>query len=49
MTKRPLQHLLMLSVLTSASLLALSARADLQERNDHSAESHHRSPGSRRR
>jgi YVTN family beta-propeller protein len=35
MTKRSLQQLLKLSVFTSAALLALSARADLQERNDH--------------
>jgi YVTN family beta-propeller protein len=34
MRKRSLQHLLKLSVLTSAALLALSARADLQDRND---------------
>jgi YVTN family beta-propeller protein len=34
MTKRSLQHLFKLSVLTSAALLALSARADLQERHD---------------
>src|SRR4029077_17416922 len=34
MTKRSLQYLLKLSVLTSAALLALSARADLQERNE---------------
>jgi YVTN family beta-propeller protein len=34
MTKRSLQHLLKVSVLTSAALLTLSARADLQERKD---------------
>lgn len=34
MTKRSLQHLLTVSVLTSATLLALSARATLQERDD---------------
>ena len=34
MTKRSLQHLLKLCVLISVTLLALSARAYLQERND---------------
>ena len=33
MTKRSLRHLLKLSAVTSVALLALSARADLQERN----------------
>src|SRR5258705_1698753 len=34
MMKRPLQHLLKLTVLTSATLLALSARAHLQQPGD---------------
>ena len=34
MTKRSLQHLLKLSVVTTTALVALSARADLQERKD---------------
>jgi hypothetical protein len=44
MTKRSLRHLLKLSALTSAALLALSARADLQEQNGHPQDkvSHHR-------
>ena len=40
MTKRSLQHLLKLSALTSAALLALSARADLQERKNDRRERH---------
>jgi len=44
MTKRSLRHLLKLSALTSAALLALSARAYLQEPNGHPQDkaSHHR-------
>src|SRR5712671_6803427 len=38
MPKRSLRHLLELSVLSTAALLALSARADLQERKDHRQE-----------
>jgi YVTN family beta-propeller protein len=38
MTKRSLQHLFKLSVLTSVTLLALSARATLQERNNYRQE-----------
>src|SRR6266446_5878443 len=34
MTNRSLQHLLKLTVFTSAALLALSARADLRQRTD---------------
>jgi len=44
MTKTSLRHLLKLSALTSAALLALSARAYLQEQNGHPQDkvSHHR-------
>src|ERR1700688_4170922 len=40
MTNRPLQHLLKLSVLTSAALLALSARADLRGHTDDDRHGH---------
>src|SRR5258706_10447989 len=40
MTKRSLQHLLKLSVLTAAAVLTLSARADLQEHNDNGQQRH---------